>query len=122
MPAIKQSPLNENNESRLVDLPQRKKYNVRPHDRVDNIISAALLDSPPGDNEHVYASAKIMTFQDAAGNAKSFDPVQAVSQDGRPSVIGGWLRTSNEDEISRLDEVYLKQFPGDFRKVYPVMG
>lgn len=121
MPPIKQAPLNEDNSARLVDLPVRKKYNVRPHDRLDNVISAALLDSPPGPDEHVYASPKIMVFRDRAGNDKSFDPVQALSQDGRPSVIGGWLRTSNEDEIARLDEVYCKDFPGDFRKIYPIL-
>ncbi len=114
----------EDRNVQLVDSPQlggaKKKYALRPMDRIDSVIGTELLNNPPGDDEHIYAGSMVNTFHDAKGNTKSFDKVQAVSTDGRSSVIGGWLRTSDPDEIKALDR-YCAEFSGDYRKIYPIV-
>lgn len=121
MSQVKAKQAVEDNSVQLLDAPLKpKKFALRLSDRVDNAISVALNNEPPAEGEHIYASPRVPTFHDANGESKRFDEVIAVSVDGRPSTIGGWLRTSDEADIARLDGVYCAQFSGDFRKVYPV--
>lgn len=121
---IKASPAVESTEVQLVDAPMmggtKKKFALRPMDRVDSIIGTELLNNPPKDDEHIFASPTVLVFHDKKGEAKSFDKVQAVSSDGRPSIIGGWIRTTKPEEIEALDE-YARVYSGSVRKVYPIL-
>lgn len=121
---LQSKPAVENGEVQLVDSPMmggaKKKYALRPMDRVDSVIGTELLNNPPGEDEHIYASPKVQKFHDDKGIARDFDQVQAVSSDGRPSVIGGWLRTSDPDVIRALDR-YCAVYSGDYRKIYPIV-
>lgn len=117
---LQTQPVVEKREVQLLEAPMKKRYAIRPMDHVDSVISAELHNSPPKDDEHVYASPRIPIFHDKKGAAKSFAPVQAVSKEGRNSAIGGWFRTSDPVEIEALDE-YCAIYSGDFRKIYPIL-
>lgn len=103
----------------VVDRPVKKRFRFRPMHPVDSVISQELNNNPPVEGEEVFASPRVTTFRDAAGKEKQFNAVVTVSNDGRPSTIGGWIRTVDPDEIQALNR-YVATDSGEFIKIYPV--
>lgn len=113
--------MSNKNAVQIVDEPVRKAYALRPMDKADSWIGHQLLNNKPVDGEHVFASPQTVTFHTASGKGRTMDPVTVSDSDNRPKLVGGWIRTTDPDEIEALDK-YCAQFSGSFRKIYPVAG
>lgn len=106
-------------ETQLSEAPLRKRYALRSMDPIDSVIGAELLNNPPEEGEHIYASPAALTFHDANGETRQFDKIQAVTTGNRASAFGGWKRTSDPAEIEALDKY--AAVTADVRKIYPVL-
>ena len=114
--------VHDSDETVLSDTPTPlAKYSLRPGHKLDQAVATELERDKVKPGEHVYVGSKLHTFHSKNGETRQMASVTGVSGPKSASILGGWYRTSNADDIAALDELCAK-FSGDFRKVYPVMA